>query len=612
MSLPLNNLPVPTTPRHFNTADNRRAQTPDTEISKSIATIFSEINDNSNPHLPRSTHRRHAKDSSSTKGEHSFAPSSMLAQTNTPEFSLNQPQPAPTKKQSDDEDESSVDSIIECSDSDEELDDKLKHCMTKAEMITTLIKENPELELAYQTWKKIEQSETDYTKASNFKIPTNLLVGALLQISSFSAGAYLGRAANHWLAFPIVTTLLNELFSSKAFQMMRVTNYSTPDMKILYDQQRYLGRAVGDSIRHCAGMPIKKKYLLERNGKKEKVTAWEMVNMKEYGRADGKNFLVRGLPFLWFTVLYEGRDALIKYDPSAPVAPTLIAGLLAGALTLQTGQKIASMLPGAKENPNFSANYFHHKTTFEKKLLEAIPDFITTLEADDFADDFNVNKAKDLQKSLERDVDYGEMKSSVLLTYPAEVKQAFTKRREASSIEPEFSGSRTDTLMNLGGIFCSLILFSYLSDTYSTYASVHKTNPNAPHDPIIEATSNFILPMVLIFLGGFAFRDNFRIIPRVGLGLTKGAVDVVVTKVRAGCSAVRQCYRPEEAELPKDTITRLPTFLSSTSLNEALDHLGTHNKPPRVHRASDDINPDGTPVDNLIDDPDSDASSSVV
>ena len=87
---------------------------------------------------------------------------------------------------------------------------------------------------------------------------------------------------------------------------------------------------------------------------------------------------------------------------------------------------------------------------------------------------------------------------------------------------------------------------------------------------------------------------------------------MVVTKVRAGCSAVRQCYRPEEAELPKDTITRLPTFLSSTSLNETLDHLGTHNKPPRVHRASDDINPDGKPVDNLIDDPDSDASSSVV
>ena len=64
MSLPLNNLPVPTTPRHFNTADNRRAQTPDTEISKSISTIFSEIKDNSNTHLPRSTHRRHAKDSS--------------------------------------------------------------------------------------------------------------------------------------------------------------------------------------------------------------------------------------------------------------------------------------------------------------------------------------------------------------------------------------------------------------------------------------------------------------------------------------------------------------------------------------------------------------------
>ena len=250
MSLPLNNLPVLGTPRHFNTADNRRAQIPDTEISKSISTIFSEIQSNNNTNLPRSAHRRHANDPSSTNGEHLFAPSSTLAQRSTP-----------TKKQSDDEDESSIEISIECSDSDEDLDDKLKQCMTKAEMITTLIKENPELESAYQRWKKIEQTETDYTKASNFKIPTNLLVGALLQISSFSAGAYLGKAANHWLAFPIAAALLNELFSSKAFQMMRVTNYTTPDMKILYDQQRYLGRAVGDAIRHCAGIPIKKKYL---------------------------------------------------------------------------------------------------------------------------------------------------------------------------------------------------------------------------------------------------------------------------------------------------------------------------------------------------------------
>jgi len=604
MSLPLNNLPVLGTPRHFNTADNRRAQIPDTEISKSISTIFSEIQSNNNTNLPRSAHRRHANDPSSTNGEHLFAPSSTLAQRSTP-----------TKKQLDDEDESSIEISIECSDSDEDLDDKLKQCMTKAEMITTLIKENPELESAYQRWKKIEQTETDYTKASNFKIPTNLLVGALLQISSFSAGAYLGKAANHWLAFPIATTLLNELFSSKAFQMMRVTNYTTSDMKILYDQQRYLGRAAGDLIRYCAGMPIKKKYLLKRNDKEEKVTAWEMVSGKKYLQAEGKNFLIRGLPFIWFTVLYEGRDLIIRFNPSAPVAPTLIAGLLAGALTLQTGQTIASTLPGAKENPNFSANYFHHKTAFEKKLLEAIPDFITTLEADDFADEFNVSKAKDLQKSLERDVAYGEMKSSVLLTYPAEVKQAFTKRREASSIEPEFSGSRTDTLMNLGGIFCSLLLFSYLSDMYSTYASMQKTNPNAPHDPLIEATSNFMLPMVLIFLGGFAFRDNFRIIPRVVQGLGKVALEVfdatTLAPIRAGCSAVRQCYRPEEAELPKDTITRLPTFLSSTSLNYALDHLGSHDKPPGVRHASNDINPDGTPLENMIEVPDSDESSVV-
>lgn len=92
----------------------------------------------------------------------------------------------------------------------------------------------------------------------------------------------------------------------------------------------------------------------------------------------------------------------------------------------------------------------------------------------------------------------------------------------------------------------------------------------------------------------------------------KGAFDVVDTKIRAACSAVRQCYCPEEAELLNDTITKLPTFLSSASLNEALDNVNTPDRPPRVHRASADINPDGTPVDNLIDDPDSNESSSVV
>lgn len=605
MSLPVINFPVSMAPISFAKTDNHGTLTPELEHPALLSEAIEEAEKNKKATLPGAAHQKQSLASSKLNSEELF----------TPNLKHVQNQPAQTESQLGNDEGSESEEIIDCSDSEEELHEKINQSLTKAKVIEILIKEDPDLEASFKKWKEVEKTEINYTKSSNLKIPLNLVTGALIQITSFGAAGFAGKAANQWLVFPAVVTVLNELFSAKAFQMLRMTNVATPDMRKLYDQQRYLGRAVGDLIRNCAGMPTKKKYALERNGKTEKVTAWEMVNIKEYLRAESRNFLVRGLPFLWFSVLNEARDVIIRYDPSSPVAPTLVAGMLAGAITLETGQAIASRLVGAKENPSFSTNYFSHKTAFEKKLLNAMPGFIQKLEDDGFGDESNVKKAEDLKKSLTRDIAYGTMKSSVALTYPAEVKQAFTKRREATSIEPEFPGSRTDTLMSLGGIFISLLLFSYLSDFYKTYESAHKANPNAPHDPLIEATSTFILPLVLIF-GGFAFRDSARIIPQVVRGTAKASIEVIDMKmfapIRAACSAVRQCYRAEDTAVSHVTSAGLPTLLSSTSSNDLPDEESANRRPYKVAQVRSDVNVDGIPLENLIEDPDSDDSSNIV
>jgi len=500
-------------------------------------------------------------------------------------------------------------SIVDVSDSsDDDLEDlmptKLREAIEKQ-----LIQ--PSTRAKRADYLRQEEKETAAVKEARIrKYAMDFAAGSLLQLTSFGIGGFATiGTGNPWL-FWVIVPVLNELLGEKIAQLTRTSTIGIPETQQLFAIQRQLGHALGDLFVACANKEPSKKFEIKVNGDIKKVTAAEALKHMGFGegfKAWGKNFLVRGLPFAWFTALYATREWQLYDDhgglfsanatkwcqshtPNANctnveqlpsgIDPVMLrtgivflVGMLAGGATSLTAQLIASRMAGAVEKTNFSTDYYIKKMAYLDSLKIDIKTYKDNLHPKSWDYENKFFAADDLEKSIDKEMSYAEKKSSLWTTYQAELDLATQKKRDITMVTPEFGSKRIDTTMSIMGKMLSLIVYVGI---------LQKFSPQSPHTSELDRNLSLILPpLLLIFFVGFAHRDDFRLIPQTIYGAGKGIV-------RACKPSARDASEDEKfSEEVNDEVVDVQGALNKDSGREE------SNEP---YLSNGLTNPDGTPM----------------
>ena len=467
-------------------------------------------------------------------------------------------------------------------------------------------------------YKRQEQKEKAAVQEARIrKYAMDFVAGGLLQLTSFGIGGFATiGTGNPWL-FPVVVPFMNEFFSEKLAQLTRSSTIVIPETQQWFAIQRQLGHALGDLFVACANKDPSKKFDIKVNDEIKKVTAAEALkHMGLVGgfKAWGKNFLVRGLPFAWFTTLYAIRDWQLYDDhgglfsanattwchthtPSAnctnvpqatgDIDPVMlrtgivfIVGMLAGAATSLTGQLIASQLAGAEEKTNFSTDCYVKKLAYLESLKDDIKKYIDNLSPDSDGYEAKFSAAIDLEKSIDKDIIYVKNKSSLWTTFQAEINLATQKKRDSTMVTPEFGGKRIDMGMSIIGKMLSLILYVGI---------LQKFSPQSPHTSEKDRLLSLILPpFMLIFIAGFAHRDDQRLIPQTIYGAGKG----IVRACKGSAKHARGNDHSTHAE--NDHVVNMQGTFNDDTENASAEEKDDKNE---LYLSNGLTNPDGTPLE---------------
>ena len=513
-------------------------------------------------------------------------------------------------KGSDENSSDDEDSIVsEADSSDDDLED-LMPTERREKIENNLIQ--PWTRVKKADFERQEEKETAAVREARIrKYAMDFVAGSLLQLTSFGIGGFATIGTGNPGLFPVVVPFMNELLSEKIAQLTRTSTIGIPETQQWFAIQRQLGHALGDLFVSCANKDPSKKFDIKVNGEIKKVTAAEALkHMGLVGgfKAWGKNFLVRGLPFAWFTLLYAIRDWQLydahggyfsgnatkwchSYTPNAnctnveqptgAIDPVILrtgivflVGMLAGAATSLTGQLIASQIDGAVEKPNFSTDYYIKKMSYLESLKLDIKTYIDNLSPKSYDYVNKLSAAIDLENSIDKEMSYAKKKSSLWTTYQAEFDLATQKKRDTTMVTPEFGSKRIDTGMAFIGKMLSLILYVGIIQRFS---------PQSPHTNELDRQLSLILPpLMLIFIAGYAHRDDLRIIPQTIYGAGKGIVRAC--KV----SAKHAHGHDHSTQTENDHVVNMEGALSNDSDSEDEKELYLSNGL---------TNPDGTPVE---------------
>ena len=513
-------------------------------------------------------------------------------------------------KGSDENSSDDEDSIVsEADSSDDDLED-LMPTERREKIENNLIQ--PWTRVKKADFERQEEKETAAVREARIrKYAMDFVAGSLLQLTSFGIGGFATIGTGNPGLFPVVVPFMNELLSEKIAQLTRTSTIGIPETQQWFAIQRQLGHALGDLFVSCANKDPSKKFDIKVNGEIKKVTAAEALkHMGLVGgfKAWGKNFLVRGLPFAWFTALYAVRDWQLydahggyfsgnatkwchSYTPNAnctnveqptgAIDPVILrtgivflVGMLAGAATSLTGQLIASQIDGAVEKPNFSTDYYIKKMSYLESLKLDIKTYIDNLSPKSYDYVNKLSAAIDLENSIDKEMSYAKKKSSLWTTYQAEFDLATQKKRDTTMVTPEFGSKRIDTGMAFIGKMLSLILYVGIIQRFS---------PQSPHTNELDRQLSLILPpLMLIFIAGYAHRDDLRIIPQTIYGAGKGIVRAC--KV----SAKHAHGHDHSTQTENDHVVNMEGALSNDSDSEDEKELYLSNGL---------TNPDGTPVE---------------
>lgn len=425
------------------------------------------------------------------------------------------------------------------------------------------------------------------------KYALDISAGAVNQLTSFGvAGAAATMAGNPWL-FPVVAMLTSDLVGDRLAQIIRGSTMVADGTKIHFANHRLLARSLGDLIESCSGHSPQQKFKVKvkdpETGKPrdEWMTAWGAL--RHAGciaglSAWGLNLVVRGLPFLWFSTLYGPRDYFVNaycpnsFYPSAtyegwsnvtipegcPDPETmdtvalrwsiiLISGMMAGALTTVSNQLLTGLF-SHEERTNYSTDTYAKEVRYKESALidcKSCLDYLGKPEADEQETIPEVIEGVEtLKRILEKELRVARKKSSLWTTLQGELDLATQKHRDENVITPEFGGKRTELLMSMLGKLVSLLLFAYFSSRYVVRTS---------KDEQEKIMGLVFIPLSLIIIGGYALRDDARLVGHLPYGAVKGAFRACKGKPDSD----------DEDSVDKDTITQVPEVISKN-----LDHEG--------------------------------------
>jgi len=124
-------------------------------------------------------------------------------------------------------------------------------------------------------------------------------------------------------------------------------------------------------------------------------------------------------------------------------------------------------------------------------------------------------KAETLKRLYEKELRVARKKSSYWTTFQGELDLATQKHRDETMISPEFGGKRLELTMSMLGKFLTLLTYAYFASSFNVRTSQEE------EDKIIGL---IMIPLSLIFIGGYALRDDARMVGQVPYGIAKGAV----------------------------------------------------------------------------------------
>lgn len=549
-----------------------------------------------------------------------------------------QTKPQPVRDSLDDNSDSVVE--VNSADSDEEFSDDEFGTEDNPKMSTKnradyeqmvfVGKENTTLRYR-KAWEDAKQLEDEAIRRHRLKkYGLDLIAGAANQVTSFGVGGIAATMAGNPWVFPVVAMLTSDLVGDRLAQVIRGSTMVAQGTRSHFENHRRLARALGDLLESCAGHAPKKKFSVEvtdaESGKKtkEKMTAGEALRHTGCSTglsAWGQNLLVRGLPFLWFSAIYGPRDFYMNaqcpdsfYVPASaaawpnsttpaacpdpdeldPVAlrwsMVLLSGMMAGALTTVSNQLLTSLLPH-EERTNYSRDTFAKEVRYKESALADCKNFLDFLGSPKPGDTETatvIEGVETLKRILEKELRVARKKSSLWTTFQGELDQATQKHRDENMITPEFGGKRLELFMSMLGKFLTLLYFAYVSSRF-----VVRTTEDE-QDKIMGLV---LIPLSLIVLGGYAFRDDARLVGQLPYGAVKGAF--------RACKRQTEVASSTHGDLPSTTSTAVPQAIignateSEASGSENSGSTG-RSRTEKIHSASStparhNVQPDGAP-----------------
>jgi hypothetical protein len=406
-------------------------------------------------------------------------------------------------------------------------------------------------------WEAAKAKEDKSAKRNRCdKYGWDMAAGATNQLTSFAiAGAAATFSGNPWV-FPVVAMLTSDLIGDRLAQVIRRSTIVASGSKAHFENQRRAARALGDLIESCAGRQPNKKFTVSvtdsHTGETSNVKMTAAEALRHTGHCTNlsswaQNLLVRGLPFIWFSAIYGPRDYYLNYrcgDAFFPNAtamhepnfttPTgcpdpavvdevalrwsviLFGGMMAGALTLVTNQLTAACMPH-EERTNYSPETFKKEVIYkESAKLDAKTylDWLAQRDSEDGEHDDEVKMTHTLSRIYDKELQVARKKSSLWTTFQGELDQATQKHRDETMITPEFGGKRLEMFMSMLGKFLTLLTYAYFVSRFNVRASTEEQD---------KMMGLIMIPLSLIFIGGYALRDDARIVGQVPYGLFKGA-----------------------------------------------------------------------------------------
>lgn len=404
-------------------------------------------------------------------------------------------------------------------------------------------------------WEAAKAEEDRYVKEHRLdKFGLDLVAGGANQLVSFGvAGVTATLTGNIWL-FPVVAMLTCDLVGDRLAQVIRRSTIVADASKVYFQNQRLFARELGELVEACCNRKPKKKFTVSVTDpdtgevSKTKMTAREALAHAGCCAgltAWGQNILIRGLPFIWFSTLYGPRDYYLNYRcedfffPNAtamhqpnftlpqgcpnpesidPVAlrwsMVLLGGMMAGALTTVTNQLIASCFPH-EEKTNYGPETFRKEVIYKESAKLDAKAYLDWLGQQENPNPDEIKSVHTLMRLYDKELRVAKKKTSLRKTFQGELDLATQKHRDETMISPEFGSKRLELFFNALGRFITLLMFCYVASRFNVRQSEEE------QDKIMGL---IMIPLCLIVVGGYMWKDDARAVGMVPYGLVKGAM----------------------------------------------------------------------------------------